>query len=236
MSQIVYGYNKIVMFQSKRDIAYRILREKILTGKLPPGVRLAINELSADFGMSAGPIQEALLMLQADSLVTIEANEEARVTRIQADKIQEVFETLTALQVISSRAACRHMGEGDFVKLEELLQCMGEAVDNPEQWSAYQLELHQFLCEKAQMQLVKLLLLRVMDHWYLLRRYVLDEAFTGRMSTAQQEQRALVTALRSRNPDTVTQVIQQHHQQALADYLAYLNGASTQAKLSTLVI
>lgn len=69
------------MFPSKRETAYRILQEKILTGKLQPGVRLMIDELSADLGMSSGPIQEALLQLQADSLVTIEPEVGAKVIK-----------------------------------------------------------------------------------------------------------------------------------------------------------
>ena len=62
------------MVQKKNALAYEILREKILTGKLQPGVNLDIDELSTDFGMSSTSIQEALRQLESDSLVTIEAH------------------------------------------------------------------------------------------------------------------------------------------------------------------
>jgi len=210
------------MVQKKNVLAYEILREKILTGKLQPGVNLDIDELSTDFGISSTSIQEALQQLESDSLVTIEAHG-AQVTRIHQELFQEIFEVLTSLQIISGRAACQKMNEVDFTELEAMLHRMDGVVDDPEQWSQYEIELHSRISEKANMPLLKNLLLRTADHWQRLRRYCLNQPFARRIPLAQQEYRDFLTTLRTRNSDHVTQLMLEHNQRALNDYMAHLN-------------
>ena len=152
------------MLQKKKDLAYEILREKILTGKLQPGVSLDVDELSLDFGMSSTSIQDALQLLESDSLVTIESHG-ARVAEIHRELFYEIFEVLTSLQIISGRAACQRMNEVDFTELEAMLHHMDHAANDPEQWSEYEIQLHAFICDRADMPLLKSLLLRTADHW-----------------------------------------------------------------------
>ena len=54
---------------TKTELALELLRERIRSGELAPGQRLAIDELTRLLGMSATPIREALRLLQADRLV-----------------------------------------------------------------------------------------------------------------------------------------------------------------------
>ena len=51
---------------TKTELALELLRERIQSGELAPGQRLAIDELTRLLGMSATPIREALRLLQAD--------------------------------------------------------------------------------------------------------------------------------------------------------------------------
>lgn len=210
------------MMQKKNALAYEILREKILTGKLQPGVNLNVDELSIDFGISSNSIREALQQLESDSLVTIEAHG-AQVTKIHRELFQEIFEVLTSLQIISGRAACQKMNEFDFTELEAMLHRMENVADDPEQWSQYEIELHSSICEKANMPLLKSLLRRTADHWQRLRRYCLDKAFACRIPIAQQEYRDFLITLRTRNADYVTQIMLEHNQRTLDYYMAYLN-------------
>lgn len=210
------------MSQRKKALAYQILREKILTGKLRPGVNLDVDELSTDFGMSSMSIQAALQQLETDALVTIESHG-ARVTKIHRELFQEIFEVLTSLQIISGRAACQKMNEVDFTELEAMLHRMEGVVGDPEQWSQYEIQLYGHICEKVNMPLLKNLLLRTADHWHRLRRYCLSEAFAQRIPVAQQEYRELLTTLRTRNSDHVTQLILEYNQRALNDYMTCLD-------------
>src|SRR6266852_5505995 len=50
---------------------YRALRKAIVEGRLAPGTRLVEASLATQFGISKTPVREALVMLQADDLVTM---------------------------------------------------------------------------------------------------------------------------------------------------------------------
>jgi DNA-binding GntR family transcriptional regulator len=210
------------MFRSKKEFVYEVLREEILTGELSPGTRLIIDVLSNDLGVSPIPIREALQQLQSDGLVIIEPYIGARVAELHPELIQEVFELLGAMEIISSRAACLRMSEDDFQEMEGLLRQMDEQLQDPETWSRLNVDLHLFISDRAGMSLVPELFRQVADHWNRLRRHYLDDVFAHRIQTAQAQHWHLLKALHSRNPDHVAQVIQEHNQSALNAYQQYL--------------
>ena len=62
----------------------RILREAILSGRLPQGGRLNELDLSRELGISRGPLREALRILEEDGLVESSPYRGARVVRLLA--------------------------------------------------------------------------------------------------------------------------------------------------------
>lgn len=213
---------QIKSFPSKKDFVYNALKNAILNNELEPGTKLIIDDLSAKLGVSQIPVREALQKLQADGLVTIEPYVGARVTRIDAALICEVFDLLESMEVISSRAACRKMSEAGLNELELLLQKMDTLTDDPDGFSEENMRLHQFLCDQAEMQLVKELMMKVMAQWDRLRRYYLNDVFTHRIKKAGQEHWEIFAALRVREPTLVEQVIRSHNKTSRAAYIAYL--------------
>jgi DNA-binding GntR family transcriptional regulator len=53
-----------------RDSVYGSLKAMIVTGQLPPGARVAENDLAAKLKVSRTPVREALNRLERDGLVT----------------------------------------------------------------------------------------------------------------------------------------------------------------------
>lgn len=209
-------------FHSKKEYTYQVLREQILNGDLEPGERLVIDEVSNSLNVSSIPVREALQRLQIEGLVTIEPYVGARVAEIHAGLIHEIFGLLEATEVISSRAACQLMSEKDFAALERLLRQMDNCVDDVDEWSQHNANLHQFICERAGTTLVQKTMLPVLDHWNRLRHHYLESVSAQRISTAQAEHWEILEALRSRNPDEVETVVRRHNRVALADYLQHL--------------
>ena len=218
--------NTTKTFRSKKEFAYEVLRENILSGELKPGTRLIIDDLAKALSVSPIPVREALQRLQSDGFVSIEPYVGASVKEIQIDLIQEVFELLSALEVISSRAACQKMTDEDYDKLEALIRKMDDEVDDLETWSEDNVQLHQYLCEWSDMSLTQTLMTRVVDHWDWLRRYYLEAVFTHRVRGAQKDHWELLAALRTRDPAHVATVVEEHNQKALSAYLGYLEEES----------
>ena len=55
--------------RSRTSSIYDQLRDDIIQGQLPPGLKLKIDVLREHYGVGATPIREALSLLTADGLV-----------------------------------------------------------------------------------------------------------------------------------------------------------------------
>ena len=87
------------------------LRTEILEGERPGGQRLVEQELTARYGVARHTLRAALRELAAEGLVRIEPNRGARVTRLGAEEIVQLYELRTALEVEAARLALeRHRG------------------------------------------------------------------------------------------------------------------------------
>jgi DNA-binding GntR family transcriptional regulator len=87
------------------------LRHEILIGKRPGGQRLVEQDLTAHYGVARHTLRAALRELASEGLVRIEPNRGARVTRLNAEEIVQLYELRAALEVEGARLALeRHRG------------------------------------------------------------------------------------------------------------------------------
>lgn len=73
------------------------LGERILDGALAPGARIGEQEIADEFGVSRGPIREALRILEREGLVTILACRGAVVTELSAHELAELMDVRAGL-------------------------------------------------------------------------------------------------------------------------------------------
>lgn len=214
-----------VSFRSKKDATYDTLHTAIVHGDLAPGTRLVIDDLAAQLDVSPIPVREALQQLQADGFVVIAPYIGATVTEIRAGLVEEIFALLEATEVTSGRAACLRMSEDDLRIVERILRDMDDAVHDLDRFSQENVRLHQVICDRAETPLVKNVMRNTLAHWDRLRRYYLEDVFTQRVASAQQEHWQMFDALRTRDPDLVERVIREHNRGACAAYITYLRTA-----------
>ena len=145
---------------------------------------------------------------------------------LRLDICYEVFKLLETTEVISSRAACERMSDEDLIELEQLIKAMDALVGDPERWSAENIRMHQFICERSSTRLAGEVMLKTLDQWNRIRSYYLDEVFSSRLKHAQKQHWAILKALKKRDAQKVEAVIQKHNQTALADYQVLLSSVS----------
>ena len=212
-------------FRSKKDVVYDLLKDNIIKGQYHPGSRLVIDELASMLGVSQIPIREAMRELEADGFVHIEPYVGATIADIDADLIFEVFALLEALEIISSRNAVVCMSDDQLNELAELINQMDAFVDDPDEWSQANKNLHLFICQCAQSQIVLKIIRNVLDHWDRLRLHYLNDVFGHRIKIAQQEHKQILEAFFSRDPDDVERKIREHNRSALTSYIQHLQDA-----------
>lgn len=81
------------------QIAERIF-SAIASGEYGPGDRIREEVLSEQFGVSRGPVREALRILEKDAVVRIVPNRGAHVTQLSIQEVCDIFE----IRIILSRA------------------------------------------------------------------------------------------------------------------------------------
>jgi len=96
------------------------LRDRILTGRLQPGDRLDLDQLTAEFGISRTPIREALLELSYEGLVEITPRSGMAVVGITPEDAVDNFAVLAALVGKAAEMATGRMTPAELAELAEL--------------------------------------------------------------------------------------------------------------------
>jgi DNA-binding GntR family transcriptional regulator len=103
-----------------RSRAARELRDRILTGRLPGGARIDLDELTREFGTSRTPVREALLELSYEGLVAVAPRSGITVLGITPDDAVDSFAVLAALSGVAAQWAAERILPNALANLREL--------------------------------------------------------------------------------------------------------------------
>ncbi|GAA3070893.1 MULTISPECIES: GntR family transcriptional regulator [Actinomycetes] len=84
--------------ESTASLITRQLREGIMDGSLPAGSQLSEARLSAAFGVSRGPLREAMQRLVQEGLLRAEPNRGLFVKELDAEEIRDLYVARTAVE------------------------------------------------------------------------------------------------------------------------------------------
>ncbi|WP_233124991.1 GntR family transcriptional regulator [Agrobacterium vaccinii] len=98
------------------------LTEAILMGEIPLGSKISEPALAQRFGVSRGPLREAMHRLQERRLITRTANQGARVTEATPERLSSLFSVREMLEGLAAREAAFKMTSEDFLKLRETIE------------------------------------------------------------------------------------------------------------------
>ena len=111
-----------------RDQIKEALLARILQGEYAPGQRIVELQIANEFGVSQGPVREALRELEALRLIISEPHRGARVREITTRELAEVYPVRAALEEEAARAAAVRLS-GDVSPLEAQYEAMRAAAD-----------------------------------------------------------------------------------------------------------
>jgi DNA-binding GntR family transcriptional regulator len=102
---------------SLKDVAFEHVRRAIVLGVLPPGEKVAQDEVADELGISRLPVREAVIELTAKGYVKSIPRRGAFVVRLTRADILDHFEVLAAVFSLTARHAAESI---DARKLDEL--------------------------------------------------------------------------------------------------------------------
>jgi len=104
------------------DHVFAQMLDAIYQGRLAPGSIINEAVLAQQFGVSRGPVREAVRRLQGIQLVTREPYMRARVVSLSAESALELFQMRMALEGVACHLAAQRMPDQDVAALLDALE------------------------------------------------------------------------------------------------------------------
>jgi DNA-binding GntR family transcriptional regulator len=133
------------------------LREAILRGDLSAGAVLSQLRLAEDFGVSRGPVREALRLLQREGLVEAELNRRVRIADFSVDDLEELYAMRVVNEALAVRATVPRLTGQQLEELHRALEEMDAVAGvDVHVWEEPHRRFHRGLVTHAGRRLVRL--------------------------------------------------------------------------------
>ncbi len=176
------------------------LRRRIFAHEFAPGSWIDEQALTAELGISRTPLREALKVLAAEGLVVLRPRRGCYVAELSEDILDEVFPVIAVLEAFAAETAAMRAGADDLARLEAIhadLERCAQANDIDGFFVANQ-RFHAAVQDIAGNRTLKQLIEDTRRVIRLTRRDSLRAG--GRMLQSLEEHRAILDALRQRDP------------------------------------
>ena len=208
-----------IVAQSLANLAFEKIVGAIVSGEIAPGERISEAHLARRFGISRGPLREALMRLEGRSLVERKPNLGAYVVRLSEQGLSELFTMREALEGMACRLAATAMPDHEIAELAHHLHCHSPG-DSPATMSDYYQSLEDFHVRVVRGSRNERLIAICCDElFYQFRIYRFQASIKsdGRVEEACKEHQAIIDALRARDPDRAETAMRRHLVQVRAN-------------------
>jgi DNA-binding GntR family transcriptional regulator len=207
------GNAAVVAIDRRRSVptqVYEVLREKILTVQLEPGESINERWLADWLGVSRTPIRAAIDRLSANGLIAIAPNVGTFVSLIDAGKVEEFSLIRTSLETMIVRLAAERFDDGAEALLRDLIDRQVATLAAPDLIAniAVDTEFHRAIAGISGLSATWAILQHVMDE--ILRVRHLSVRLRRPLQEPIDEHRAILAALRTRDPEKSALAMKAH--------------------------
>lgn len=202
--------------QDSRTLSEQVfeqLQDDIVRGVLKPGVRLGEAELAARYGVSRGPLREAIRRLESRKLLQREPHVGARVASLTLDDLIEIYRVREALEGMAARLAAQYMTAEEVAGLHEVLRQHEQQQDIKEDVAYFQregdLDFHYRIIQGSHNKTLADLLIGELYHLVRMYRYQFS-AVANRPQKALAEHRRIVEAIEAGDGDLAEMLMRRH--------------------------
>jgi DNA-binding GntR family transcriptional regulator len=172
-----------------------------MSGNLPPGTFVRLDETAAELGVSITPVREALLKLRGEGMVQLEPHRGHVVLPLTRQDIDDIFWLQATIAREVAVAATDHITEAEIEELDSINESLAAAVatGDAETTASIEFAFHRVFNQASQ---------RIKLAWFLLNAarympvllYAVDPEWGA---AAVENHRQLIDGLRRRDPAAV---------------------------------
>jgi DNA-binding GntR family transcriptional regulator len=195
---------------SQSEIAYRILKEKIVTLELPPASLLNEGELMIELNLGRTPIREALQRLAFENLVVILPRRGTIVADLNISDLQKVFELRLELEASAVRFAAERATAEQITEMDRLFATSGDIIRNGDYHQLIRLDIesHRLFAQAAHNEFLAETLERLYTH--VLRLWYVSLHKVERLQEAIQEHHDIILAIKARDAERAAEIMRAH--------------------------
>jgi DNA-binding GntR family transcriptional regulator len=172
----------------------------ILSGQMQPGERLNEQHLAQRFGVSRGPIREAVRALEGAGFVEAVTNKGVFVRQLTVAEVREVYDVRAALFGLAGRLLAERAGESVIAALHGLVEGMEQAAANRDFDAYYPLNLafHEAIVDGSGNATLAAQYRAFVKRLHLFRARSLVQG--GGLAVSNREHREMLSAIIARDP------------------------------------
>ena len=199
----------IVTANSKTEVLYQQVRERIVSGEIKPGAILTEAGLADEYGVSKAPVREALVLLGHEGFVESMPRTGHVVASFTVQDVLEVFHLRSILEAEAAGLAAERIMEEGIASLlknsdeEFVISEMAHKDSFHERANELNMEFHQLIARASGKRRLADLIKRLMDD---MRRML---AFDPRSVTPRQHME-IIEALKHRDRAKAEQAMKRH--------------------------
>lgn len=186
------------------------LQDMIVDGTLAAGEKVPERELCEKLGVSRTPMREALKVLAAEGLLTLEPNRGAFVRAITLEELEEAFPLMGALEALAGELACRHVKPLQLRRIREAHARMLEhyAARNMGEYFRHNQRIHVLIMEASGNATLGAMYCSLATR-VRRARYVANMS-DARWQAAVAEHEQILEALEARDGERLAAILKQH--------------------------
>ena len=216
---------------TKAEVAYELVRERLVRGELVPGSVIQQGALARELGISTTPLREALRRLMSDGLVELDAHRDARVTPLTAEEARDLVELRRSLDPLAAGLAAERRTRQDLELIRQTAHDLAPLRADPRAADlATHRRFHVAIYSASHNQLLVQALDGLWDKADRYRRLALEGGRTDEdLDRTHDEHLALVDAIAAGDSETASAVMLAHVDASLgARAVARLTSAAAQ--------
>jgi len=192
------------------ELAYRSIRDLIVTLDLPPGAVVSEADLMARLGMGRTPVREALRALARERLVEVYPRRGIFVAGVDPRELSALSEARSVLEPAAARLAAVRLTDSDRATIDELLGELDGLGHMPDERELIALDqrLHRFVYAACRNTFLE----RSLDDYYThaLRIWFLALDRLEHLGDAVGEHKAILEAIRDGDADAAADTMTAH--------------------------